>query len=83
MSKQQSIIRCPGCNEIFTNSDVKNLKKNQGVCNWCIGNNRYRCSGYSYCERLDFSDWINRLWHDSDTIRPGLRNYTHLFWFNE
>lgn len=60
--KQQSIVRCSTCNELLTESDIKNLKRNGGICNWCHSWQHYNNGGGNrYLERSDISTWLNEL----------------------
>ena len=65
--------RCPTCNEILLKADLKNLKRQGNVCNWCAG---FRSTYTSHCPRYerDMSDWLNELRLDDLPIRnPGTR----------
>ncbi len=66
--------RCESCNELLTKADLRDLKKNGGICCYCHSfNDTYRYPQYSHYE-CDMSVWLNQLRLDDLPIRnPSAR----------
>ena len=66
--------RCVTCNELLTKTDLRNLKKNGGICCYCHSFNDTRhYSNYSHYE-CDMSTWLNQIRLDDLLIRnPSAR----------